>query len=89
MCGGVFCNACTKYRSAIDHHENTKKKRVCYSCMVAITKDKYKTQRAAVMASAMPVKAVQANMQAKKEDENSTAHTSGAPAGAEEDVDAW
>lgn len=67
MCGGVFCNACTKWRSQLDHHTTEKKKRVCYSCMVAITKDKYASTKDKLMATALPVATVQANMLAKRE----------------------
>ena len=67
MCGGVFCNACTKWRSQLDHHTTEKKKRVCYSCMVAITKDKYTSTKDKLMATALPVATVQANMLAKRE----------------------
>jgi CRP-like cAMP-binding protein len=67
MCGGVFCNSCTKWRSALDHHTTSKKKRVCNSCMIAITKDKYSTTKDKMMASLLPIATVQANVEAKKE----------------------
>jgi cGMP-dependent protein kinase len=67
MCGGVYCNTCTKWRSQLDHHTTEKKKRVCYNCYVAITKAKYTSTKDKLMATALPIATVQANMQAKRE----------------------